>query len=587
MAAPPTPRPRPWRPIIALFAVIAAMYGGILLLGDHGPATPRLGLDLRGGTSVTLTARSQDGGSVSSSALNQALDIIRARVNGKGVAEAEVVKQGNNNIVVSIPGSVEDTEGIGTTALLRFRPVLQSQPAGPAVQPTPNPSGSPSGSPSAQPNGSVSPSASPSATDGATNSGRVMSDALRQDQSPSSTPTSSASPSGSPTASPSGSPAPGTEQPGGTELTPAVQRAFEQLDCSNQANRTGRGVVEPADQLLLACDQDGTFKYILGPTAVEGTHITSANAGLPASGGVGQWQVNLTFDDTGTRQFADITTTASAAQPPQNQVAIVLDGVVVSAPVPNGPITGGQAEITGSFTQREAQNLADVLRYGALPLAFTQSDVSTISPTLGNDQLVGGLLAGAIGLALVMLFCLVYYRGLGLVAIASLGVAALLTYGAVVLLGEWQGFTLTLAGIAGLIVAIGITADSFVVFFERLRDEVREGRSLRTAVEQGWGRARRTILVADTVSLLAAVFLYYFAVGGVRGFAFTLGLTTIIDVIVVFLFTKPLITVLARTKFYGGGHRWSGLDPVRLGARPPAAAPATIVARRAAGVKEA
>jgi preprotein translocase subunit SecD len=408
-----------------------------------------------------------------------------------------------------------------------------------------------------------------------------MSDALRQDQSPSSTPTSSASPSGSPTASPS----PG-QQPGGTEITPAVQKAFDQLDCSKQENRTGRGVVEPVDQLLIACDQDGTWKYILGPTAVEGTHITSANAGLPSNGGVGQWQVNLSFDDTGTRQFADITTSASKAQAPQNQVAIVLDGVVVSAPVPNGPITAGQAEITGQFTQKEAQNLADVLRYGALPLAFSQEDVSTISPTLGNDQLVGGILAGAIGLVLVMLFCLLYYRGLGLVAIASLGVAALLTYAAVVMLGEWQGFTLTLAGIAGLIVAIGITADSFVVFFERLRDEAREGRSLRAAVEQGWARARRTILVADTVSLLAAVFLYYFAIGGVRGFAFTLGLTTIIDVVVVFLFTKPLITVLARTKFYGGGHRWSGLDPARLGARPPAAAPVPIVARRA-GVKEA
>jgi len=578
VAAPSTPRPKPWRPIIALFVVIAAMYGGMLLLGNHGLATPRLGLDLRGGTSVTLTAKSQDGGAVTSSALNQALDIIRARVNGKGVAEAEVVKQGNNNIVVSIPGPVEDTEGIGTTALLRFRPVLQAQQAAPVAQP--NPSGSPSGSPSAQPSGSGSPSASPS--DGATNNGRVMSDALRQ-QDQSSTPSPSASPSGSPTANPSGTP----EQPGGTKVTSKVTEAFEKLDCTNPANRTGRGIVEPPDQILLACDQDGTVKYILGPTAVEGTHITNAQAGLPSSGGLGQWQVNLTFDGTGAKQFGEITDAATKAQPPQNQVAIVLDGVVVSAPVPSEAITGGQAEITGQFTQREAQNLADVLRYGALPLAFTQSDVSTISPTLGNDQLVGGLLAGAIGLALVMLFCLLYYRGLGLVAIASLGVAALLTFAAVVLLGEWQNFTLTLAGIAGLIVAIGITADSFVVFFERLRDEVREGRSLRAAVEQGWSRARRTILVADTVSLLAAVFLYYFAIGGVRGFAFTLGLTTIIDVVVVFLFTKPLITILARTKFYGGGHPWSGLDPARLGARPPAAAPTTIVARRAAGAKEA
>ncbi|HKE52234.1 MAG TPA: protein translocase subunit SecD, partial [Actinomycetes bacterium] len=351
MAAPSTPRPKPWRPIIALFVVIAAMYGGMLLLGDHGMATPKLGLDLRGGTSVTLTAKSQDGGPVTSSALNQALDIIRARVNGKGVAEAEVVKQGNNNIVVSIPGPVEDTQGIGTTALLRFRPVLQAQQVAPVAQP--NPSGSPSGSPSEEPSGSGSPSPSPS--DGATNNGRVMSDALRQDQSPS--PTPSPSPTNSPSGSQSGTP----EQPGGKKVTAKVTEAFEKLDCTNPANRTGRGIVEPPDQILLACDQDGTVKYILGPTAVEGTHITSAQAGLPSNGGLGQWQVNLTFDGTGTKQFGEVTGTAAAAQPPQNQVAIVLDGVVVSAPVPNGPITGGQAEITGQFTQREAQDLADVL----------------------------------------------------------------------------------------------------------------------------------------------------------------------------------------------------------------------------------
>ena len=577
-----------------MIAALAAMYVGMFLLGDNALATPRLGLDLRGGTSVTLTATSIDGGPVTSSAMDQALEIIRARVNGRGVAEAEVVKEGDSNIVVSIPGTNEDTSQIGTTALLRFRPVCES--AGTA--PVPTPSGSPSGSPSGEPSPSGSPSGEPSgsptgsaptATDSPTNSGRALSPFLLQDQSPS--PSDTATPSGSP--SPSGSP---TAPPAGEQraepvtcldqVPAAVRTQFDELDCTTEASRQGRGVVEPANDFLVACDQEQPVKYILGGTAIEGTSVTDAQAGLPQSG-VGTWQVNLSFDDTGTREFGEITTQASQSQPPQNQVAIVLDGVVVSAPVPNGPITGGQAEITGSFTQQQAQDLANVLRYGALPLAFSEATSSNISPTLGNDQLIGGLLAGAIGLFLVVVFSMLYYRGLGLVSMASLAVAAVLTYAAVVLLGRWQGFTLTLAGIAGLIVAIGITADSFVVFFERLRDEVREGRSLRAAVEQGWTRARRTILVADTVSLLAAVFLYYFAVGGVRGFAFTLGLVTIIDVIVVFLFTKPLVTLLARTKFFGGGHPWSGLDPVRLGARPQGSAPATIVARRTAGAKEA
>jgi preprotein translocase subunit SecD len=243
--------------------------------------------------------------------------------------------------------------------------------------------------------------------------------------------------------------------------------------------------------------------------------------------------------------------------------------VISAANVDQGPITGGNVQITGNFTQTQATDLANNLKYGQLPLTFKQSSVSSVSPTLGRDQLNAGLIAGAIGLALVVIYSLLYYRGLSLVSVLSLAVAALLTTESVLVLGKTINFTLTLAGIAGLIVAIGITADSFVVFFERLRDEVREGNSLRSSVERGWRRARRTILVSDTVSFLAAVMLYYFAISDVKGFAFTLGLTTIIDVVVVFLFTKPMITLLARTRFYGGGHPLSGLDPARLGARAP------------------
>ena len=559
----PTPAPKPGRSLAIIAAVLILMYAGMLLLQGTKP-TPKLGLDLQGGTSVTLTARLPEGenGQITKSAMDQAKQIIEDRVNGTGVAEAEVAVQGNKNIVVNIPGDELKTDLL-STALLRFRPVLQVGQAAPAQQ---SPSGTPSGSPSpsATPSGSSSPSPSPSTSD----NGRAVSGALLGQQS-------------TPSPTPTPTPGAGGQGQGSAQITPAIQKQFNELDCTKSAEER-QGKIEPADQLLVTCDSDG-FKYILGPTAVEGTHLNGADAGLPGSG-VGSWQVNLSFDGTGTKQFAQTTKDLVGQQSPQNQFAIVLDGQVVSAPVVQSEIPTGRAEITGNFSQSEAKDLANVLKYGALPLAFDQSELNEISPTLGSDYLRVGIIAGALGLALVALYLLIYYRGLGLVAIASLVMAGLLTYASVVLLGEWIGFTLTLAGIAGLIVAVGITADSFVVFFERLRDEVREGRSLRAAVEHGWRRARRTILVADFVSFLAAAVLYILSIGSVRGFAFALGLTTVIDVVVVFFFTKPLIALLARTEFYGGGHRWSGLDPDRLGARRrlPTGEPQTIVGRRSA-----
>ncbi len=559
----PTPAPKPGRSLAIIAALLILMYAGMLLLQGTKP-TPKLGLDLQGGTSVTLTARLPEGekGQITKSAMDQAKQIIEDRVNGTGVAEAEVAVEGNKNIVVNIPGDELKTDLL-STALLRFRPVLQvGQTAPPQQSPSGTPSGSPS--PSATPSGSSSPSPSPSTSD----NGRAVSGALLGQQS-------------SPSPTPTPTPSPGGQGQGSTTITPEIQKQFNELDCTKSAEER-QGKIEPADQLLVTCDSDG-FKYILGPTAVEGTHLSGADAGLPQSG-VGSWQVNLSFDGTGTKQFAQTTKDLVSKQSPQNQFAIVLDGQVVSAPVVQSEIPTGRAEITGNFSQSEAKDLANVLKYGALPLAFDQSELNEISPTLGSDYLRVGIIAGALGLALVALYLLLYYRGLGLVAMASLVVAGLLTYASVVLLGQWIGFTLTLAGIAGLIVAVGITADSFVVFFERLRDEVREGRSLRAAVEHGWRRARRTILVADFVSFLAAAVLYILSIGSVRGFAFALGLTTVIDVVVVFFFTKPLIALLARTKFYGGGHRWSGLDPDRLGARRrlPTGEPQTIVGRRRA-----
>jgi preprotein translocase subunit SecD len=344
-----------------------------------------------------------------------------------------------------------------------------------------------------------------------------------------------------------------------------VLREYERIDCTKARNRQGGGN-KPTDEPIVACDRDGNSKYLLGPTAVEGTRIDDAQAGLRQNSV--EWIVTLDFDGKGSAEFREVTTGLVGQPPPQNQFAIVLDNVVVSAPVVNEPITGGQAEISGDFTQQEARDLANVLRYGALPLTFDQGEVNTISASVGEDQLEKGILAGLIGLGLVVIYSILFYRALGIVSVFSLAVAALITWGTISLLGEAIGFALILAGVIGVIVSIGITADSFVVFFERLRDEIREGRSIRTSVEHGWVRARRTILVADAVTFLAAVVLYFLSIGRVQNFAFTLGLTTLIDVLVVFMFTKPLVTLLVRRDFFGKGHPLSGLNPERVGLRP-------------------
>ena len=346
-------------------------------------------------------------------------------------------------------------------------------------------------------------------------------------------------------------------------VTPELNAQFASFDCTLAENRQGTGTDLPT-QPIVACDRAGLTKYILGPAEVLGRQISEASAGLDTQSG-SAWFVSLTFNSEGTSAFAAVTSRVTSLPEPNNQLAIVLDGLVVSAPRINEAIPSGTAQITGSFTQLEAKDLANVLKYGALPLAFDRGEVQQVSPTLGADQLDAGLIAGALGLALVVIFTLAYYRVLGFVTVGSLAIAGLMLYLLFLLLGEWIGFTLTLAGIAGAIVAIGVTADSFIVYFERVRDEMREGRSLRTAVETGWIRARRTILIADFVSLIAAVLLYFFAVGGVRGFAFTLGLTTVIDLIIIFVFTKPALVLVSRLKFFNSGHRLSGFSSKSLG----------------------
>jgi preprotein translocase subunit SecD len=567
VATTPARRTRPGRSILVLGLLTLLTFGLIFVaapdkLGDETLTlkekySPRLGLDLEGETSIILTPRVARGetGRITRQALDRAVEIIRSRVDSFGVAEAEVTTAGQN-IVISVPGARDNSilATVQQTAELRFRPVLNAASGVPA-QPAPSPS--PSGTASPSPSGSA-PAASPAPSP--STDGRAVPLALRAAATPS--PSASATPAPSAPADPSAG------------VTADIQKQFAELDCGDLAKvrndlRTSGG--DDPKKPLVTCLDDGSEKYILGPAEVLGTDVTSADAALNTNsqGAVtGGWIVTLDFSGSGGRKFADTTRRLAAQQPPLNRFGIVLDGLVVSAPaLNNGPITGGSAQIEGDFTQQEARDLANVLKYGALPLTFDAGAVQEVSATLGGEQLQAGVIAGIIGLGLVVLYSLFYYRGLGLVTVASLAIAGAITYGAVVLLGWQIGFRLSLAGVAGLIVAIGIIADSFIVYFERLRDEVREGKPLRVAVETGWARARRTILAADFVSLLAAVVLYLLSVGGVRGFAFTLGLTTLIDIAVVFLFTKPLVTLLARTKFFGGGHRLSGLDPSHLGVK--------------------
>ena len=498
--------------------------------------TPKLGLDLRGGTQVILSPSVAVGETLTQDQLNQTVAIIRQRVDGFGVAESEVTIQGTGNgakIIVTIPGETSRTvvDQLKTTAQLNFRPVLAIDFGSPQASASPTPSVSDSASPSTSPSGSATPAAS-------------------------TTP--------EPTPSPSVSVAPEL-------LVPPIQSPdgsgdfadrFAALDCATSDILNG-STDDPA-QYLISCEKDGSVKYALAPADLVGTDIESATAGLPQQG-AGGWQVDLQMTTDGAKKFADSTTKLSALESPNDQFAIVLDGVVISAPSVNEPILGGSAVISGSFTADEARALAQVLKYGALPVGLEVDEVQQISPTLGNDQLQAGLIAGGFGLLLVVIYLLLYYRALGVIAVVSLVAAAIMTYLAFVILGRGIGFTLTLSGVAGAIVAIGITADSFVIYFERIRDEIREGKRLRVAIDQGWIRARRTILAADFVSLLSAAILYYLSVGSVRGFAFTLGLITFVDIAVAFLFTRSLVTKLGNSKWMNSGSAWTGVSPTRLG----------------------
>ena len=516
-----------WRAIVWLTAItvgLTVLVGAGSIFGTASWA-PKLALDLQGGTQIVLAPQLESGQTVTGEQLDQAVSIIRDRVDASGVAEAEVTTQGGTNVVVSIPGvpDEETLNRIQSSAKLEFRPVLYTEVAGTAVaEETPD----------------------PAATDAPESSTSTPEPTLAT----------------TPTVEP-------TDASDLNWITEALFDEYSTFDCASLDTFS----VAPVDEPLITCDADGAFKYILGPVEVEGSTITDASSGLVTSAqgvSTGQWGVFPTFNDEGTQAVAEMTTRLFAFDQtdPRNRFAIVLDGQVISAPTTQGIITGGNPQISGSFTQETAETLADQLKFGALPIGFEVQSSENISATLGTTQLNSGLIAGLIGLLLVVVYSLFQYRLLGLVTVASLVVAGVLTYLVIAYLSWRHGYRLSLAGVAGLIVAIGFTADSFIVYFERIRDELRDGRSLTGAVEAGWKRALRTIFAAKAVNLLSAVVLFVLAVGNVRGFALTLGLTTVIDVLVVVLFTHPMLQLLATTRFFSSGHPLSGLDPNALGA---------------------
>lgn len=498
----------------ALTVLLAlVLTGGSMWVGASW--TPKLALDLEGGTQMILAPRVEgSSGSINDEQLNQAVEIIRQRVDGSGVAEAQISTQSGTNVVVAMPGTPtpEQRELIRASAAMMFRAVIR------VGAPTPTP-----------------PDQLPP-----------------DDQLP----------------KPTGEPTNGSDE---NWVTPELYKQFLTFDCAQEPPQN-----PDQNKPIVACDTAGTVKYILGPVEVKGQQITDSSYGLMqgAQGATtNQWAVNLTFNAEGAEAFREVTKRLNGyytANPndPRSQFAIVLDGKVISAPRSQAVITDGRSQISGSFTEASAKALSDQLKFGALPISFEIQSEQQISATLGAQQLELGLIAGLIGLFLVVIYSLFQYRVLGLVTVASLVVAGVITYLAIVLLGWSQNYRLSLAGVAGLIVAIGQTADSFIVYFERIRDELREGRGLMAAVENGWKRARRTVLASKAVNLLAAVVLYFVAVGNVRGFAFTLGLTALADLIVIFLFTHPMLQLMATRKFFAEGHRFSGLSPERLGVVP-------------------
>ncbi|WP_144694017.1 protein translocase subunit SecD [Dermacoccus nishinomiyaensis] len=578
----------PKRGLAVLLALFLVLVGGIAATGHW---TPKLGLDLEGGRTVVLEPVVTGGKSVNSSQVKQAVDIIRNRVDATGTSEAEVTTLGEKDIVVSIPGnpSQQVLDSLSRSSQLNFRAVIaaaQGSTTGTSpyrlpevVNPKNGASGSASASPSSSASASGSASSSASSSPSSSSKGRL--------------------PAAFKTAGPANAsdPAWGNEKvdsvwvKAGIATPSTTYNQLLQLYACTPAYQEVAAAA-PDNKPTVMCAKEGNEKLLLGPVEIKGSQLTDASSGLDTNqqgNQTGEVAVNLSLNGSGKTALANVTRRVAPLEQPRNRFAIVVDGQSISAPTVQAPLTDGQAKITGGFTESSGKLLADSLKFGALPMSFKELTSDQVSPQLGSDQLTKGLIAGAIGFGLVVLYSLIQYRALGLVTVASLLVAAAMTYLAVTLLGSLNNFRLSMAGVTGLIVAIGITADSFIVYFERVRDEVRAGRPLRAAVETGWTRAKRTIIISDAVNFLAAAVLYVLSESTVKAFAFTLGLTTIIDIVVVMFFTHPVLALLARTKFFGGGHPASGLDPARLGARQAAYAGrgrVTIADRRRAAAQE-
>lgn len=623
----------PGRSIAVLLVVIALAYG---LLGygaatKRTTATPGLALDLEGGTQIILTPTTSDGSSITDQDVDQAIEIIRQRVDASGVAEAEISRQGGSNIVVALPGrpSAETLELVRTSAVLYFRPVLRilhgsaaqvaqaqnefaAQAAAAAASATADPEQTAAATESAPAQATAEASAEPTAEGQEAASEQAQeapADAPTDvpTEMPTEVPTVTAEEVATQYADANGDgqvtddPLPATSQDSSSDSSLTEQMLYDayMTDCKAPDNLKG-GSQDPT-KAVISCAKDGSGTvYVLGPADITGTEISNAQSGLETTSQghtTSNWVVNLEFNEAGTETFAEVSKrlvgfrdaaraeaaaqgqqgppTDSAHNSEKAEFAIVLDGLTIMASgFAEGvttAITDGRVQISGAFTQAQAATLANQLSFGSLPLTFTVQSEQQISATLGTEQLRNGLVAGLIGFLLIIIYLAWQYRGLSVVAVASLLVAAAVTYVVIALLSWSIGYRLSLAGVAGLIVAIGITMDSFIIYFERVRDEVRNGRTLRAAVDEGWKHARQTIVVSDSVNLLAAVVLYVLAVGGVQGFAFTLGVTTVVDLAVIFWFTHPMMVLILRLPFFGQGHRLSGLDPEHLGARSLAA----------------
>ena len=614
-------RKRPGRRLLMFILVIIIGFGALVAgtMRHKASLTPGLALDLEGGTQIILTPTTSDGSAISDEDVEQAIEVIRQRVDASGVSEAQISRQGGQNIVVSLPGkpSQATLELVRTSAVMYFRPVLRILP-GSAQQAakniaSQNPSGAATPAPTAQP----SPSASSEATQPAADSEGAEEEGAGEGEQPAATPAPTAQPTAQSTAQPrtpeeiakqladvnqdgviSSDPLPAQDKTNSSDswITEKLLYDGYMTDCSDPKNLTGQ--TQDPKVAVISCSKDkdaGSQQhgaYILGPADITGTELKSANSGLETDSRgqtTNKWVVSLAFNPDGTKKFSELSKRllayrdqaaaagAQGAQGAQNQdsqakaqFAIVLDGLTIMASGFNSdvhsPITDGRVQITGSFNQNQANTLANQLSFGSLPLSFTVQSEQQISATLGTEQLRNGLIAGLIGFGLIILYLAWQYRGLAVVAVASLVVAAAGTYLVIAALSSLMGYRLSLAGVAGLIISIGITVDSFIIYFERVRDEVRQGRTLKTAIDEGWKHARRTILVSDAVNLVAAIVLYFLAVGGVQGFAFTLGVTTCVDLAIIIFFTHPFMEWIVCFRFFGEGHRLSGLDPEHLGA---------------------